>query len=151
MCVGVLIHDTRYLRKHSGCLQVTIAMMIAIHSHVGQTSETYPLAVTVFCRIGMLRTTGVKTDKHRHARHCWSSPRPDSYPHLLHARVLRVPCHLDAGKHGRLAISCSCFLFISRKRLKHLGSTVGRAGCKNGFHTPRDAVTSCQPILASWK
>jgi hypothetical protein len=86
------------------------------HRHVGQTSETYPLAhdgILPNWHV-MCGTTGVKTDKLLSST-CTtllvvsSPPHPHHHPHLLHASVLRVPCHLDPGRHGSLAVSCSCF------------------------------------------
>lgn len=98
----------------AGCLQVMIAI-IATHRHVGQTSETYPLAhdgILPNWHV-MCGTTGVKTDKLLSTRTTLlvvsSPPHPHPHPHLLHASVLRVPCHLDPGRHGSLAVSCSCF------------------------------------------
>jgi hypothetical protein len=143
MCVGVLICMlAQALRLPAGCNDDDRNPL-----HVGKTSETNPLAVTVFCRIGMTRVRADNNDDHYwYARHYWPACLPASSPHLhistptyWYASVLRVPCHLDPGS---LVVSYSC----SCQEKKALRSSEWNAGWQTGITTRRgmNAVISWQ-------
>jgi hypothetical protein len=141
------------LHMHAGH---KITMMIAIrtvrrweknHLHLKQTH----IAVTVFCRIGMIGTPGVKGGQLRSAIDMHDAANlqvlPSQHPHYSHPHLLLcmyVPCHLDLGRHGTflvpVPVPVSCFLFLSvkGKRLKNQGplSSEWRGGMqgKDGWH-----------------
>jgi hypothetical protein len=157
------------LHMHAGH---KITMMIAIrtvrrweknHLHLKQTH----IAVTVFCRIGMIGTPGVKGGQLRPAIDMHDAANlqvlPSQHPHYSHPHLLLcmyVPCHLDLGRHGTflvpvpVPVSCSYLSKEKGSRTKVLYPRSGVGGCKERMDgTPRDAVTQLstnQPIPASW-